>query len=1318
MPMVRVPHDSYGPPTSPRITPSSSRTTRARSASTSHSLSDLFSPPQPAPPPDTASEWIGIPLKFDIVQEHIEIPEYQMYAVEKWIVERNRPVTVLNVYTGDPDHKITVTALSPSTSLSPADAQAEWEKALHHLRRDGARPKQTPYGVLMATSLAHFRSDYTIVHIPHGNFLVAKEQLYTNINLLRMGCSGRSALTLEEPSDTTKDRFISTYHLPDTTFCQSSLPAPTSSEYLPLPGVPLSKQNSNASTDAPLKSPPNSPRHRQHVSLHKQRSREERSPSKPPSISKAAANIGLGRPSIHVIGPSPTSSFIGSPNGNGNANEKAALSPNPSSTSLSTSPKQKDKDRDKDKDKSNVSSTKSKTKDRVLFNATVLELVKLIQAGLAIFGMYGARELGTGVPAMVLDGLLCDVTVDGIRKWITDIGEPCVGLEPMERIADPMFISALLSLVLSIRNKLAALGYGQIVPIDPFLHPHTFSFTLTAYIQSTSNSPPVSSGPLSSGAGSTTSSISHSHQGHGFGHANSMYTFSYPHFPVYTPFASHSSGPFAGSAASSVTQVTSSVAGAPVPVSTIPPPTVLTRDLVESIESAYDAKTRPGEGRKVRRALKGKLGDLTNAVANGVGAGLDGDEDGPNRERRGTTASAGEGAGGAAGRMIGGLADGLRRVAGGGGPGEVLEGTVDLAGLVGVFSAREGLARGKRRSKDRRRESVDLGIVGLGYGGRGEKDKHRDMQIASSVKGLWCGRVADVARMREWEAEKERETFFGNGEPGSKKMHRGSERWRREKLALGVGSDGDVEERGTKSDGRSTEEESDAFGGNGFGGMWGGKVQKKLESWAGLSRKKGLSLDLSPAVLAKSKGKPMAGSNEPSMSRRSSVRTPGTGPQSPTLPPIVFAGDVDRDPDDEDFLSSGQVSPLSDYRPNPFNMLNEAPSIGSSTTNLNSINSVDYEHPISARDDLLDEIDGDSLDDTGNSDTPDGRRSTKGKSRERDRLQSLLSIGSLAEEDEEAQLAEEPAEIDYNESDWEDAPRKRSMSSEPQRRRSFHELDSLRDMDILPLEHMRIDVELCGQVLIMIRREQHLQNVVECLQVLTASLSQTNAELREDYHSNLTHLTELESRTKVLAEIDAEYIKADKTSQATNTLCYESEQFRIADLWQAASPSRSKVFGLREKVFGTGGRRLPQGVHGAHGRFNRLQWTIDGQQRLVDHLGRTESEAEEEIRVDPESILLPPPIEDEEDVVEHPGIKPMWLLRFFTRWGAKWSAAATITKEKEDNGKGPIVSGSIKEISETESPAPNGSRKTSSSGPEDAVDDRLIPSPSPPLLSS
>lgn len=51
----------------------------------------------------------------------------------------------------------------------------------------------------MVTSLANFRSDFTVVHIPDGDFSAHREQLYVNINLMRTGCSGRSALSLQEP---------------------------------------------------------------------------------------------------------------------------------------------------------------------------------------------------------------------------------------------------------------------------------------------------------------------------------------------------------------------------------------------------------------------------------------------------------------------------------------------------------------------------------------------------------------------------------------------------------------------------------------------------------------------------------------------------------------------------------------------------------------------------------------------------------------------------------------------------------------------------------------------------------------------------------------------------------------------------------------------------------------------------------------------------------------------------------------------------------------------------------------------------------------
>jgi len=215
------------------------------------------------------------PFQFISASSPASISQYQLYAVEKWIVQRKHN-TFLVVFTGIPDHSITLHAYVPDPALSPPDARAAWDAAIALLRADGAKPKETPHGTLMVTSLAHFRSDFTIVHIPSGNFLNVRDQLYANINLLRMGCSGRSALTLEDPSDSTKDRFSSAYHLPE----------------------------------------------------------------------------------------------------------------NP--------------------------------KDRPTFVATVLELVKLLQASLAIFGMYSPP---------LLDGLLCDESVDAIKRWIAKVGGPCVGLE-------------------------------------------------------------------------------------------------------------------------------------------------------------------------------------------------------------------------------------------------------------------------------------------------------------------------------------------------------------------------------------------------------------------------------------------------------------------------------------------------------------------------------------------------------------------------------------------------------------------------------------------------------------------------------------------------------------------------------------------------------------------------------------------------------------------------------------------------------------------------------------------------------------------------
>jgi hypothetical protein len=181
MPTVRSPslhHNQQQPtspqtaPRSPRLKPTTTKLIRSRSGSASFSAEPAVAPPQC----DVGSEWIGLPGKFQVVQEELQIQGYQMYAVEKWCVSLSfisRPQFTLwlGLWRG-PDlslsslyiqatlltrcvlfsfstyidklirTKITVTALSPLPSLTASEAQAEWESALHHLRRDGARPNE------------------------------------------------------------------------------------------------------------------------------------------------------------------------------------------------------------------------------------------------------------------------------------------------------------------------------------------------------------------------------------------------------------------------------------------------------------------------------------------------------------------------------------------------------------------------------------------------------------------------------------------------------------------------------------------------------------------------------------------------------------------------------------------------------------------------------------------------------------------------------------------------------------------------------------------------------------------------------------------------------------------------------------------------------------------------------------------------------------------------------------------------------------------------------------------------------------------------
>lgn len=69
------------------------------------------------------------------------------------------------------------------------------------------------------------------------------------------------------------------------------------------------------------------------------------------------------------------------------------------------------------------------------FKATVIALVKIIQSALALFELFP-------IDAKQQNGLMCDTTVDGLQKWVKEIGEPYMKLVVSTVLLFILFISS------------------------------------------------------------------------------------------------------------------------------------------------------------------------------------------------------------------------------------------------------------------------------------------------------------------------------------------------------------------------------------------------------------------------------------------------------------------------------------------------------------------------------------------------------------------------------------------------------------------------------------------------------------------------------------------------------------------------------------------------------------------------------------------------------------------------------------------------------------------------------------------------------------
>lgn len=147
----------------------------------------------------------------NVVARRMTLKGYELYLVEQWACSRQSPTLVIVTYTGDESHSVVVGVLS-----IPAD-ESLWSPKLRiyvkATRQYLARPKETELGELQVTNLSSFPSALTVIPVPDGDIRKHRQVFVVNENLKRLGCSGRSGLTLTPPAGGTQAKFISMYRV-------------------------------------------------------------------------------------------------------------------------------------------------------------------------------------------------------------------------------------------------------------------------------------------------------------------------------------------------------------------------------------------------------------------------------------------------------------------------------------------------------------------------------------------------------------------------------------------------------------------------------------------------------------------------------------------------------------------------------------------------------------------------------------------------------------------------------------------------------------------------------------------------------------------------------------------------------------------------------------------------------------------------------------------------------------------------------------------------------------------------------------------------
>ncbi|KAI0126474.1 hypothetical protein BJ170DRAFT_407232 [Xylariales sp. AK1849] len=176
----------------------------------------------PSPGPNRRHVVFADPVAFrfleddpsvDVIERKGLLRGYELYLVEQWACSRQSPTLVIVTYTGDERDSVVVGVLSV-----PED-ESEWSPRLRvyfkAIQQYHARPKETTLGELMVTNLSSFPSALTVIPVPDGDIKKHRQEFIVNENLKRLGCSGRSGMTLSEPTGAAKAKFLQLYKTND-----------------------------------------------------------------------------------------------------------------------------------------------------------------------------------------------------------------------------------------------------------------------------------------------------------------------------------------------------------------------------------------------------------------------------------------------------------------------------------------------------------------------------------------------------------------------------------------------------------------------------------------------------------------------------------------------------------------------------------------------------------------------------------------------------------------------------------------------------------------------------------------------------------------------------------------------------------------------------------------------------------------------------------------------------------------------------------------------------------------------------------------------